>query len=1161
MKVLEEKKSRVTDRSDIDQKNSIDGSFVNTTLLDIHLEYWIQKLAGAPVHLALPTDYSRSSNRSYQSACHYFEFDSGVAKQLKQLALGQECTLYVMLLTLIKTLMYRYTQQRDISVGCPAASLQEVISEPFNSRFINTLVLRDFINEDQSFSVLLDQVKNTCLEAKENQGQNLEKIVEALRLQNLSVSQMFQVMLTLREVEQASSESIEVGSFEKNRNKLDLMFEFTESESGLTGFIEYSTEIFKLTTIERLTEHFLILCQSVIANKDRRVKDLTYINKAEQLQLKYFFNQTQAEYAKTSCIHQLIFGEADFQADKTAVIFGEDSLTYRQLEESSYRVAMYLQSMGIQPNDLVAIYFEPSLDMLVGLLGILRSGAAYVPLDPSYPQTRLRYILNDSKATIILSQEKLEHSLQQFSEGNFSLVSLDRQWTEIENECKALKARGVQLQESVTSDDLAYVIYTSGSTGNPKGVMLEHHSVVNLLQSMEDQLGFSPEDKLLSITTYCFDMSVLELFLPLIEHAQLCIASDSERRDGEQLKQLAVTYRPSVLQATPATWKMLNYSGYTPDKNLKILCGGEPLPESLRKFFLASGASAWNMFGPTETTIYSSGQRIGRGQEGIGKPIANTQIYIFDKYQKLQAIGIPGELHIAGEGLARGYINRPDLTDEKFVDNPFSPGTSMFKTGDLARWLEDGTLEYLGRIDTQVKIRGFRIELGEIETCLRQQSEVKDAVVTAMGEGDNRQLVGFYLAEATRESKRIQLDKLILDQHLSETLPDYMVPAAYISLSSIPLTPNGKVDRRKLQQYELTNESSQPYHAARTDIEKQLVAIWAEMFDIDEGKVGIHYNFFDVGGHSLLAVKFIGIVNVVFDRQLPVTILFTMSSIAQIAELITSKKTVAFEILVPIQVLGNNIPIFVVPGAGGNVLNLMPLATALGNEQPVYGLQAVGLGGEAAPIDNVEEIAAMNIAAIKKIQPKGPYRLLGYSNGGIIAFEMAWTLINTGYEIDSLILFDSYVPSLYRSMLGASQADMMYYVCKTSAILFKVDINFDIKLFESVPESQLIAFASKIMTDHGLDMPEEQFRALFGVFYANLQAVKGFEPKPILKEMNIALFCPDGKPYIDNAPSDHGWNDYIANEIRIFIGDGDHFSMFEEEYIAGYVDKLALCFE
>ena len=719
------------------------------------------------------------------------------------------------------------------------------------------------------------------------------------------------------------------------------------------------------------------------------------------------WNATKRSYPNT-CLHELFGAQVAATPDAVAVVFGDERLTFRELDARANQVAHSLLALGVGPEVLVGICIERSLDMVVALLGVMKSGGAYVPIDPAFPEERQRFMLEDADVRVLLTQEPLLAGLPPHQA---DVLCLDR-------DRHRIAARPAEAPAcAATPANLAYVIYTSGSTGKPKGVQISHRALVNFLTTMADRPGLSADDVLVAVTTLSFDIAGLELYLPLITGARLVVAPAEVTADPVRLAELLERSAATVVQATPTTWRMLIDSGWHGRTGLKVLCGGEALPAVLADELLERDLELWNMYGPTETTIWSTVFRVETpGQPlSIGGPIANTELYILDEGLAQVPIGEPGELHIGGEGLARGYLRRPELTAERFIAHPFDPDPNarLYKTGDLARFRADGNVEYLGRLDHQVKVRGFRIELGEIETTLARHSGVRAAVVTTWEDrpGDVR-LVGYVIPRG----EPVSANELRL--YVGETLPSYMVPSAVVSLDDFPLTPNGKIDRKALPAPTLERSDETAYVAARTPLEQRLTEIWEQTLDIRP--IGVTDDFFSLGATSIVAAELFARIERELGNTLPLAPVFRAPTIEALAALLEEGAGDSrWTSLVPIQPRGSKPPIFCVHGGAGTILHLQPLSRRLGVDQPFYGLQARGLYGGASPLTTVEEMAVHYLSELRSVQPHGPYSIFGYCFGTIVAFDMAQRLLQEGEEVANVVLFNGPSPSWCRQYNGS----------------------------------------------------------------------------------------------------------------------------------------------
>ena len=845
-------------------------------MLADQLAYWKQQLAGAPAALELPTDRPRPPARTYRGSMRPFALSKHLTYALKALSRQEGVTLFMVLLAAFNTLLYRYTGQDDLLIGTSTAGRKRSEIQELMGFFLNTLVLRTNLSGNPTFRELLARVREVTNSAIAHEDVPFEYLVKEFQPErNLGQHPFFQVMLILEPSLPVLSSgwTLTQMDVETGITEFDLSLELDDRPESLIGRFEYSADLFNAATIDRIAGHWQTLLEGIVADPERHLSELPLLTEAERHQLLVEWNATQADYPMDRSIHQLFEAQVERTPEAEAVVFEEEQLTYRELNRRANQLAHHLQKLGVGPDVLVGICVDRSLDMVVGLLGILKAGGAYVPLDPGFPAERLAFMLEDAQAPVLLTQR---HLTTQLPKHGAKVVCLDSDQTVLAQQS------GTNLLPAATSTNLAYVIYTSGSTGRPKGVQIIHRAVVNFLLSMREQPGLREEDTLLAITTLSFDIAALELFLPLVVGARVIVASRDVVADGAALMETLARTRTTVMQATPVTWHILLAAGWLGNRHLKILCGGEALPLELAQQLLPKAASLWNLYGPTETTIWSSVCQIKPDAEwiSIGHPIANTQLYLLDAHLQPVPVGVPGELYIGGDGLAPGYLNRPELTAERFIPHPFSdePGACLYRTGDLARYCSDGTLKHLGRIDFQVKIRGFRIELGEIEAVLSQHPAVRQAVVVARGDvpGDKR-LVAYIVA-----TQRQHLVINDLRNYLKEKLPEYMLPSAFILLDALPLTPNGKIDRRSLPAPESARHIEEETFVAPTStVHYQLMQIWEELLDAQP--IGIRDNFFLLGGHSLLAARLVNRIEQAFGKKVPLATLFAGPTIEQVA--------------------------------------------------------------------------------------------------------------------------------------------------------------------------------------------------------------------------------------------------------------------------------------
>ena len=984
-------------------------------VLHRELAYWKRQLAGAPDFLELPADRPRPAVQSFRGRWQWTTFPKPLCDAAKAFSQREGVTLFMMLLATFQTLLHRYTGKADILVGSPIAGRTRIETERLIGFFINTLVLRGNFSGHPTVRELLRRVREMTLDAYAHQDLPFEKLVDQLRPERSSShSPLIQVLFLMQNAPAwplslpgLTVTPIPATKVDNGTAKLDLTLQTEDSEEGLRVGLEYNSDLFEEATMARLLGHFQTLLEGIVAKPNERVSELPLLTTVERKQLLVDWNNTRRDFSQDKTIPELFKEQAATRPDAVAATFEERHLTYRELDRRADQFAAFLQKQGVGPELPVGICMDRSLRMLVALLGILKAGGAYVPLDPAYPGERLALVLSDAGVKAIVTEtEQLKTvaavGLAQTSPGACRIICID-DWLK---SAPAAVGDG-SVVAAVRPENLAYVIYTSGSTGKPKGVQIEHRSVVNFLESVARVPGIDSDDVLLAVTTLSFDIAALELFLPLVRGGRVILAGRETASDGHLLARLLDDCGATVLQATPATWRMLLDAGWKGRAGLKLLCGGESWNHELAERLLPRCGSLWNMYGPTETTIWSAATRVASGKPvRIADPIANTSIYIVDDLLQPVPIGIPGELCIGGEGVARGYWNRPDLTSEKFIANPFSsePGARLYKTGDLARFRSDGRIEFLGRKDQQVKLRGFRIELEEVETALSKHPAVRQAVASVRENGSGEKSLLAYFVPASHDVPT----SADMRRWLSERLPGYMIPSTFVVLETMPLTPNGKVDRKRLPVPPAGNvELNGPPVAPRDMLEQQLTKILEEVLHVRP--VGLSDNFFDLGGDSLVAVRLFSEIRRLTRRELPLSTLFQAPTVGQLAEILRQDGwSPRWSSLVPIQPGRGKAPFYCIHGGGGHVLFYRDLARHLGSDYPFYGLQSQGLHGSENRLTRVEDMASHYLKEIRELQPVGPYYLGGFCMGGSVALEMAQQLAGDSQSVALLAFFDSY---------------------------------------------------------------------------------------------------------------------------------------------------------
>jgi surfactin family lipopeptide synthetase A len=839
-------------------------------------DYWRQRLDDAPT-LQLPLDWPRPLQQRFRGAMERVRISKESADALRALSQTSGATLFQVLCAAFAVLLHRYSGQDDIVFGTLSDMRDRRELEGTVGYFLTPLVLRADASGDPSFIELLGRVRGDLLDGLSHQVP-FELVVRELHPhRDPGINPIFQAVFVLEPAIVSTDAAWSLHQMEPEvgnavgHAKFDLHLELDERPEGhIDGRLIYNTDLFAPETATRIAGHWARVLEGIVGAPNDPISELRILTEEERHRQLVEWNATSADYPRGACVHELVTAQVQRSPDAVAVVFGDEQLTYRELDRQASRVAHLLSRSDVGSGP-VAICVERSLDMLVGMLGILKCGAAYLPLDPNYPTDRLAFMLEDSGAAVLLTHR---HLLPTLPDRRGDVICLDDEpMTPLPDGAPA---------SGVTADDLAYVLYTSGSTGRPKGVCIPHRAVVNLLSSMAVRPGMGPGDTLLAVTTYAFDIAAVELWLPLVTGGRTVIASRDVARDGRSLAGLIAGSDATIMQATPTTWQMLIDSEWKGRRGLVALCGGEALRPQLADALLDRTAALWNMYGPTETTVWSTVAAIERGSPvTIGRPIANTHAYILDPSRQPVPAGVAGEIAIGGDGVALGYLNRPDLTAERFVPDPFAPGALMYLTGDQARYLPDGRIEHLGRLDHQIKIRGFRVELGEIEAALAACPEVAAAVVVAREQatGDTR-LVAYVVPEgATRGPSELR-------HRLRATLPDYMVPSTFVALDALPLSANGKLDRNALPAPPPAADDGPTSSAApRTAVEEQVAVIWSRILGAD--RVGVHDDFFELGGHSLLAVRLLVEVEREFGVEAPLASLvetFTVAGLSSIIE-------------------------------------------------------------------------------------------------------------------------------------------------------------------------------------------------------------------------------------------------------------------------------------
>jgi len=1142
-------------------------------------QYWRENLADDLPVLELPTMSLRPSIRTYNGAAIKFTINPQLTQQLKQLAKTQGVTIEEILLAVFKVLLSRYTGEQDLLVALLQKRANRLLFERVVGNFNNVTVARQAIYPTIKFTDLLNQVSQQLFELDRYQSYPFSLLIQELKSYTLSHAPISQVAFGYSKLDKLfNAKELDLDYYDLPEQKVDfdLSLEVTDLQSYSLGYFKYNSDVLEAKTVAKITEHFQNLLTAVVANPDTPVGKLPMLSDKEKQQIVLAWNKTKTDYPQNKSIHQLFESQVEKTPDSVAVVFEDEELTYSQLNTKANQLAHYLQKLGIGPDVQVGICVERSLEMVVGLLGILKAGGAYVPLDSSYPSERLAYMLCDAKVAVLLTQESLVTSLPEYQG---QMVCLDRDWGAIAQFSED------NLSKVVKPENLGYIIYTSGSTGKPKGVAMSQRALVNLIMWQQQETIIGQGARTLQFSPISFDVSFQEIFSTWYSGGILVLISQEVRRDPLALMQFMAQNKIDKLFLPFVALQQLAAVApqcQTLPQLREIVTAGEQLqvtPDLIELMNRLPYCRLQNQYGPSESHVVSAYTLQGAPTSWpalppIGRPIANNQLYILNSELKPVPIGVAGELYIGGVGVANGYLNRPELTAEKFISDPFAEhGESrLYKTGDRARYLRDGNIEFLGRIDNQVKIRGFRIEIGEIEATLSQHPTVKETVVVVREDNPgNKRLVAYIVPETETTSNSELSDTQVnteigqqivpqLKQHLKQKLAEYMVPSAFVVLSKLPLTPNGKVNRRSLPAPDLSSFSrSENFVAPRDSIEQKLAKIWSQILTINP--VGVKDNFFELGGHSLLAVSLMAKIQQQFDKQLPLSTLFTSPTIEDLANLVRQDTKVSSSSLVPLQTQGTKPPFFCVHPAGGHVFYYLELSQYLGNDIPFYGLQAQGFNEGEEVLTKVEDMAEFYIKTIREFQPEGPYQIGGWSFGGVVAFEMAQQLVQQGQEVSLLALLDPWVPILLDPSKKIDHLYMRGVLSRYFGGMFGIT--------NLVTEEELIGLNSEEQIEFIIDKAEklelfpkeatrEQNRRFIDVIIGTLKATYTYKRRPYPGKVTV-FRAEEKHPHgIDNQLV---WVEMYAildvADLEVVIVPGNHFTFIQDPNLKVLAERLS----
>ncbi len=1120
-------------------------------VLQQQLNYWKQQLSGAPDLLKLPWDHPRPAEPDSRGAIHAFQISASLSNALRLLSREEEVTLFMSLFSAFQVLLQRYSGQSDIVVGTPVANRIHPETEGIVGFFANTLALRTDLSEDPPLRQVLRRVKETVLEAYEHQDLPFEQVVKALQPERtLSYAPLLQVMFVqlpalppLNKLGEIQIHNMPIGV---STAKFDLDLEVQEQQESIMAFFKYNTELFDSETIQRMEQHYQRILAWLVSSPHQPISTIPLLGDQERNRMLIEWNATQMPFPDNQCVHELFERQVDRTPDAVAVVYGEQQLSYRQLNGQANQLAHYLRQVGVGRGTLVGLCVERNLDMPVAVLGILKAGGAYIPLDASYPQERLDYMLTDSQVKVLVTQVSLQSRWSTYQD-QVQAICLDR------DRYLLAEYADQNLKCAVTAQDLAYMIYTSGSTGRPKGVLVEHSGLCNVIQAQISIFNVQPGHQVLQFASLSFDASIFELCMALFAGASLHLGTAEALQPGPNLHQFLQERSITHVTLTPTVLKIL------PPQELPMLqtvvsAGEMCSPDILARW--AIGRQFFNAYGPTEATIWSTIAACNAGEKvTIGRPIFNTQLYVLDAGGQPVPIGVAGELFIGGSGIARGYYQRPELTAERFVPDPFSqkPGARLYHTGDLVRYNSDGSLEFLGRIDQQVKVRGIRVELGEIKEALCKHPAVQDAVVSLHEDTNLGTSLIAYLVPAFEPVPSSSQFRAFL----ANSLPVHMLPSHFQILQELPRTPNGKLDTHALPPLDSARYTPQSTSIAPRDlIELQLADIWESLLHLDA--ISVTDNFFDLGGHSLLAAHMMAQISRQFGRDLPLATLFQQATIEHLARLIRQQgETPPQSALVAIRSRGAKSPFFCVHPVGGGVLCYRDLAHSLDQDRPFYALQALEWDVDQGMFTPLEAMAAHYIAAIRALRPDGPYHLGGWSMGGVIAFEMAQQLQQQGLEVGSLTLLDSYVPTQL-----SGEEDILAEFLEDVERFLGVKLSFTLTELQHMSPSEqieVILERAKQANVLPLDMEQNYVSRLFRIFQLNKHALRDYIPRPYYGQLTLLQARNNLPEKAEVSVSD--WRALATRGVTVHNFEGDHYTMLQHPHVKSLAQYLSNALE
>jgi amino acid adenylation domain-containing protein len=1111
---------------------------VDTVDFTRRINYWRQHLASA-VPLQLPYDHPRPAQPRFHGSMLPVRIPNNLAVGLRALSRQAGSTLFQTLAAAFAVLMQRYSGQDDVVFGSLSDLRVRTELESMVGYCLTPLVLRVDISDDPPFFELLKRVRADLLSALEHLVPFDRLVRELNPRRDPRANPLFQAAVVLEPPSGTSDPSWSLHQMEADigdavgHAKFDLHLELDERPEGhIDGRLIFDSDLFERDTIRRMAAHLNTLLEGVVVNAEQRVSALPLLRETELQQQLIEWNATGRVYPRDALVHELIARQAASAPSAVAVVCGGDRLTYAELDGRANQIAQRLRAAGAGAGTMVGICVERSPEMVAGLLAILKSGAGYVPLDPDDPPDRLAFMVKDAAATVLLTQRNLRSRLARLDVVTVCMDSISPATSHLAS---------VIPTSTTCSDDFAYTLYTSGSTGKPKGVRVRHRSVVNLMTSLATWPGLVPGDVALAVATYTFDMSVADMFAPLGAGARVVLASRDEAKDPRLLRELIDGSRATLMYATPTTWQMLLDAGWAGSPRLVAICGGESLPETLANALLDRCAAVWNAYGPTEATVWTTFSHLRRGAPiDIGRPIANARVYIQDRWGHPVPVGVAGEIVIGGAGVAAGYVHHQE-TVQHFIPDPFDPGSTLYRTGDKGKFGVDGSLQHLGRLDRQLKIRGSRVEPGEIESALLAHPRVVSAVVVPRdGDRGDRRLVAYVVPNGVAPTAA-ELRAL-----LGASLPTHMVPETYVTLAALPVNASGKVDRAALPPPGEVTHAGAHSVAPRTALEEQVAGLWCRALGMK--RIGVLDDFFDLGGYSLLAIRLLIDVERELNVDLPLTAVFNEgATVAGMASLIETAKrqTVASRLIVPIQPGGSAPALFFLHPNESSLLIMRHFTSALGPDQPVFGLMPEGKGLHFQRSRGFGDLASQMLDSVRGVQPHGPYYLAGFCLGGHLAYEIAGRLQSAGERVPYLAVLDAGTPSAVASYL--------HWVLSTRGRVTRVTRELRRGPKNTLRKTQEHARRGLEVLRAGARLRHVPPPNIFDWIGA-LQVASGWSCQP--HSLPMELFVSKEMAESTGSPS-LGWESFHQGPMTVHSVPGEHLSMVTEPHVRAVAENLA----